>query len=92
MSQRHFAPIVIDSRALAYDDHRVLDGLFPGVPAGSITALFNGAGTRKSTRATTFEQILDNSCSIHDLSCWMLETAGDPYGTRTRVFAVRAVC
>jgi ABC-2 type transport system ATP-binding protein len=42
-------PIAIHELALAYGNHRVLDGLSLTVPASSITALLGGNGAGKST-------------------------------------------
>ncbi|MEG8019587.1 ATP-binding cassette domain-containing protein [Sphingomonas sp. LR55] len=42
-------PIAIHELAVAYGNHRVLDGLSLDVPASSITALLGGNGAGKST-------------------------------------------
>ncbi|BCA63504.1 ABC transporter ATP-binding protein [Sphingomonas sp. HMP9] len=49
MSDIQDHPVAIRELVLAYDDHRVLDGLSLAVPAGSITALLGGNGAGKST-------------------------------------------
>ena len=46
-------PIAIHELAVAYGNHRVLDGLSLDVPASSITALLGGNGAGKSTTLST---------------------------------------
>lgn len=46
-------PILIENLIVTYGDHRVLDGLSLGVPAGSVTALLGGNGAGKSTTLST---------------------------------------
>jgi ABC-2 type transport system ATP-binding protein len=49
VTQNDSASILIEGLTLAYDAHRVLDGLSLRVPAASITALLGGNGAGKST-------------------------------------------
>jgi len=85
MQSRHDRPfpIFIDDLALAYGEHRVLDGLSLQVREGSITALLGGNGAGKSTTLSAllgFARAQSGVIAVNGI-----DPATDPDGARRQI-------